>query len=305
MGEILRALAEHGGICSLLCTPVDARQDLRWLQCMIDGDPDTGDPPTWPCSKHTIELTPEDTGFRTQASIDAQLANIPRWELEQRARGSWESASRDRQLSAWSPNAQIPAAVHPSEQWPGTTPIYLVLVAAFGALARATAWGLFAYQWQRRPNRPPVVHVRQLAELESDEASDENDEARSIRSMVARAGVRLEQLDAAGGTLPDERHRQRDSAQLCELYGRALSVELAGGDRRHPISMRNLRHARDSENTGTRRINQKFAAGELLISDRCPRTIRAVQRWEGDRDIHRKWIDLLRIAVISAEMRHI
>ncbi len=321
-GEVTRAAAfDDAPICAVF-TPVDERRkdgskrhtsgDLHWLQCILEGDPQTGAAPTGDWSIHRIFLTVEDCPHRTQEAIDRQIGNVPPWEYEQRVRGDWESVNTARRISAWTPERIIPAEVGPFEGWYTdesaarawgrrvyVSPVYLAIVGDWGEKAGATAWGCDAFQIVKTGSER-IVYVRTLAEYVSESASDEHEDADGIEAMLDGIGLRLADLDFAWGdvnTAGKSRKGRRLNDILTEILARRM-----GHNPYHPaLVVRPVQKGPGSVDLGLKRTNQMIRRGTLSVSARCPRQIRALERWEGASDDHEHLIDRIRYAVTAIE----
>jgi len=308
-GETTRAAAFDEAPISMVFTPVDEMRkdgtlksvgDLRWLRCIVAGDPDTGDEPTGDWSIHRIKLTVEDCPQRTQASIDAQIGNVEVWEYEQRVNGDWESVSGDRSLRAWKPTLVIPRDVDVGSGWPDPRePVRLALVVDHGEKAGASFWGLFAFQ-PRREGRELRIAIRLIGEHANEAGDSDDEEALYVKEMVERTGLQLGDVDFAWGD-HNTGGKSRGGRKLNDIYSEHFTRLMNVAHWQDGITVRNVWKGTGSIDLGLKRLNQSMAREDYTVSEACPLAIRANARWAGDHDELSHRIDVERYAVLMIE----
>jgi len=266
-------------------TPVGRPVD--WLRLRIEGDPETGEPPseTWACFRPT--LTVEDCTtvggreLRSQENIDAQIESMSPWQVSQRQFGEWEGETQDRRFLAFSEGCIF-------EDLESVEFTELRLGMDHGEGTGKQVCYLIGYHADYR-------NYTVIGEAVAPANSTPEEVAESIVAMLESRGVSPYEIAMAYGDI--------NSAGLAAGGGRyngyiENGIAKAYGYDVSPITISTPNKRGGSVDAGEAAMNHAMKEGRFFIHSSCKAGLKALKNYTGPKDPkYKDQIDAMRYAV--------
>lgn len=259
-GGIVRAAALTGAPILMVFTSVGL--DLSWLKKIIEEDPETA--VIW--GQTVLILNRENAPWRTQESIDAQIANVASWERDQRIYAAWEGVATGRSYDAFSMECVSPSL--PAED------VTVVLGLDHGERPSHEAI-LLAVRWRDKNKKP---HAYVLDEYVSPGATTPETDAINTERMLLRHGISLMAVKSAVGDV-NSAGKSAAGQSLNSVFEQAFAALIES--RMPPFKITKPRKRPGSIIAGTKAINFAFADGRFRVHPRCKELIKCLSQWQG------------------------
>lgn len=286
--EARKRLTRTQGLLRLTMTPIGAPVD--WLRELVEAGQITDihyrlTPENLiPVGRDEPMTLPDGTPM-DQAWIDDFVANTLPHEVPVRCHGEWETRVVGNVFRAFDPG------VHVTDYLPGGE-VEIQIGIDYGTKVGKQVAILVAV---KSDGQRESVHV--LDESVADENSTNEDDARAILSMLARHGLRWQDVAKAhGDRIHMSGHVQKKSNQdLMREIAREMGVPRRGVQPRIRTVKRGAGKARGSVDAGCRYIHQQMLReGSFTVSPRCENLTAALERWDYRDDDWKDKIDALR-----------
>jgi hypothetical protein len=269
--EVTKRVMSRGGVVLLSMTPVNAGP-LGWLSDLVASGH---------VEDHHARLEPEalipvgetepirlaDGTVCDAAWVTKSIADTPEYEREVVCHGEWEYRAVDRVFTAFT-------AAHLCEETP---PGELVVV--FGVDHGTKVGKQYALLLFLLPGERDEVWC--WDETPQTENSTEEDDARRVLEMLARTGLKWDDVDHARG----DRAYERGAIKKGNL---GLQREIAKLLRKPSKAIRQIETAKQTQDTGRRSVDQGIrylhrlmVAGRFHVHPRCTRLRESLEKWDG------------------------
>jgi len=239
-------------------TPVG--RPVEWMRSMIEGNPETGEPPQEDWHQYVVEVSTRECPWLTEADVAERYAKYPTWAHAQRLRGAWEGPARERVYESFTDECIVHS--DPVGTWS------LDFSADHGDRAGHQFGVLLAHNGER------VVVIDECYNAEKNSTPDED--ARDVLAMLERRGA---PYSAVRRWTADTNHALKSGGwKVSDLLSAAIAKRLrlrAGPHFGVPMKRAG------SVELGERMLNTAFAAGHLQVHSRCKRLIRALYAYSG------------------------
>lgn len=254
-GELVRAAALMDAPIMMGFTAIG---DLGWLKDMVEARDSK-----W--SQHVGELTVEDCPWRTQESIDNQIALCPPSEREQRIYAGWDAPSLSRMYTGF--DATITSDVLPQCDVSAILGLDHGEAPGHEAIVLGVAW---------RPQKGEAPHVHILDEYVSPGRTTVGTDAKGIVKMLERWGLATKDIVIAVGDVGSA-----GKSRLVTL-NREFEIALKALTGWSP-SIRTARKKKGSPEYEAHMVDTAMIEGRYHITTRCKGLTKSYSRWQGTR----------------------
>ncbi len=264
--EIVTRVAVKNGNIIFTLTPIG--RNCEWLKTMIEGDIEKNIPPKINAEQTLIQLTKIDCPYRTEESIETQMANCPAREYNQRILGAWDGVETERLFVSFMEDNIVDSV--PQAKFD----IYL-------GVDHGELMGKEVALLVLKGKDKSFIYDEYIS---SSRTSPEQD-CRQIKIMLDKHGISTKDVSAAYGDI-NSAGKSGGGHKINELFENELGIHFNKPNKK----------AGSIEN-GCRLIDIAFQRNHLFVHSRCLRTIKALEQYKDLKtDPQKDIIDALRYA---------
>lgn len=269
--ELWPRVLRQRGFFTITFTPTLDMPDQRWLRDLVDAGT---------FSEHHVPMTPEAAhvegyveSFLPQEEIDRFAAGMPAVTRPLRIGASWETVSADRLLTAFDDrHVRAVRAQEIAGAWCGVGIDHGLVPGKQRAVLIAL----------HNRNDPERIRGAYLDEVALPDITTPKEDARHILAMLARHGLRYQDVDEWVGDRDTGEGRQLKAKNNQQLRLQLLhQAEVSSTDEAAKLIM-TPRKGDGSVIAGAHLMNAMLAEDRLVISPRCAEFIKACRAFRGD-----------------------